>query len=42
MIAALCFVALFGVAGWFTFDLAGDNIAGAFRDALNALNEFLR
>lgn len=38
---AVCLLALFGVAGYLTLDLAGDNIAGAFRDALNALNEFL-
>lgn len=42
MIAALCLAALFGVAGWITLDLASDDIAGAFRDALTALDEFLR
>lgn len=39
MNAALCLIALFGLAFWITLDLASDNIAGAFRDALDAIRD---
>lgn len=39
---ALCLAVLLVVAAWITLDLASDDIAGAFRDALDALRDALR
>lgn len=42
VIAALCLFALIGLATYLTLDLASEQIAGAFRDALAAFRDALR
>jgi hypothetical protein len=41
-VIALCLIALLGLAILITLDLASDDIAGAFRDALEAFQDQFR